>query len=165
MNPPDDFEIRPATPDDVPTLLALVRQLADYERLSDQVVATEDDFHAALFGERPSAEAILGFHAGRAVGFALFFQNFSTFLGRPGLYLEDLFIEEKFRGRGFGKALFLRLVDIARERGCGRMEWAALTWNTPAIAFYQSLGAEALDDWRTFRLTRTAIERLRRPAN
>jgi GNAT superfamily N-acetyltransferase len=157
---PTDLEIRPVQPGDEATLLGLIRKLAEYEQLLDSVTATEQDFREALFGPRPSAEALLGFSNGRPVAYAIYFFNFSTFLGRPGLYIEDLFVEQDLRGRGFGKSLFLRLVGIAKERGCGRMEWAALTWNEPAIRFYRGLGAESLDEWRTFRLDAAALARL-----
>ena len=154
------FAIHPATPRDVPAIYSLVKQLAEYERLSDQVVATEDDFHRALFNERPVVRALLAFVDGRAVGFALFFQTFSTFLGRTGFYLEDIFVEPEFRGQGIGGALLARLAKIALAENCGRVEWAVLTWNQPSIDFYHKLGAETLEDWRTFRLSGSALERL-----
>jgi len=159
------FEIRPVRPDDVPTLLGLIRKLAEYEKLLDSVTATEADFHAALFGPRPFAEALLGIHQERAVGYAIYFHNFSTFLGQPGLYIEDIFVEKEFRGRGFGKALILRLVEIARERKCGRVEWTALNWNEPALRFYRGLGAEVLSEWQILRLDRAGIERLGSPTH
>lgn len=148
-----NIAIRPAAPADVPTIYGFVCELADYERLRHKVTSTEADFHQALFGTKPSCEAVVAALDGVDVGFALFFHNFSTFVGRPGLYLEDLYVSPTARGRGVGKALLLHLVDLARERGCGRMEWAALEWNEPAIRFYEGLGAEQLHDWRLFRLT------------
>jgi GNAT superfamily N-acetyltransferase len=145
--------IRPAREDDVPVILDLIRGLAEYERMADQVVATEAGLHAALFGPRPAAEVVLAEEAGQPIGFALFFHNFSTFLGRPGLYLEDLFVRPDWRGRGIGRALLVHLKDLAIARGCGRMEWAVLDWNEPAIGFYRRLGAQFMEEWRLCRLT------------
>jgi len=159
---PPMIHIRPATEADVPLLLALIGELAAYERLSDQVVATEANVRETLFGARPAAESIIAELDGAPVGFALFFHNYSTFLARPGIYLEDLFVRPAARRRGVGRALFLRLAAIAVERGCGRFEWAVLDWNEPAIAFYRSLGAQPLSDWTVFRLTGAALERLAR---
>jgi GNAT superfamily N-acetyltransferase len=150
------IEIVQATPDDIPVLLQLIHGLAEYEKLSDEVSATADGLHAALFGPRPVAEAILarlGDHAGTAVGFAVFFHNFSTFVGRPGIYLEDLFVLPEHRGKGIGKALLLYVAELASARGCGRLEWAVLDWNKPAIEFYRGLGARAMDEWTLFRVT------------
>jgi len=158
------FVIRAAAPDDVPTILDLIRGLAEYERLTDQVVATVPLLRAALFpddGSPPSAHCVLA-HVERApAGFALYFFNFSTFLGRPGLYLEDLFVQPDFRGRGVGKGLLLHLARLANARGCGRMEWSVLDWNQPAIAFYESIGATRLREWQICRLTGEALERYR----
>ena len=154
------IEIRPATVDDVPLVLSFVRQLADYEKLAHMVVATEASLREALFGERPGAEVLLGFVEGEAVGFAVYFHNFSTFLGRRGLWLEDIFVQPERRGRGYGKALLLAVARIAQERGCGRFEWAALDWNTPAWEFYRSLGATPLEEWTMFRVTGVALEKL-----
>jgi GNAT superfamily N-acetyltransferase len=148
-----NIAIRPAAPGDASTIYALVCELADYERLRHKVVSTEADFQRALFGPRPECEAVVASLDGADIGFALFFHNFSTFAGRRGLYLEDLYVKPTARGHGVGKALLLHLVALARERNCARMEWAALEWNTPAIDFYKGLGAEQLDDWRLFRLT------------
>ncbi|MDZ7640098.1 MAG: GNAT family N-acetyltransferase [Bryobacterales bacterium] len=156
-------EIRPATMADVPAILGFIRALAEYERLSEHVVATEESLAKALFGARPAAEALLaiatpdGPGAPRAVGFALFFQNFSTFAGRPGMYLEDLFVEPEARGRGYGRALFARLAQIAVERGYCRLDWAVLDWNEPAIAFYRSLNALPMEDWTVNRLSGDAL--------
>ncbi|MFN0243547.1 MAG: N-acetyltransferase family protein [Planctomycetota bacterium] len=144
--------ISPATPADVPTILTLIRELAEYERLSHAVVATEEHVHASLFGERPRAEALLARDDRAVAGFALFFHNYSTFVGRPGLYLEDLFVRPAFRGRGIGRALLAELARIAVERDCGRMEWSVLDWNVDAIGFYEKLGAQPMSEWTVFRL-------------
>jgi GNAT superfamily N-acetyltransferase len=152
--------IRPATPADVPTIARLIRELAAYERLTHEVVLSEEALELHLFGPRPFAEVLLVEDDGRAVGFALFFHNYSTFLGKPGLYLEDLFVEPAYRGRGYGKELFRALARLAVERGCGRMEWAVLDWNEPAIGFYQSLGAQAMDEWTVYRLTGESLTKL-----
>jgi GNAT superfamily N-acetyltransferase len=160
MTTPNQLAIRAATIDDVGTILQLIRDLATYERAPDEVAATEDQLREVLFGERPAAEVRLAFENDTAVGFAVFFHNFSTWLGQPGLYLEDLFVKPEHRGKGYGRALLVDLAKIARERGCGRMEWAVLNWNEPAIQFYHALGAKPLDEWRIFRLTRAGIERL-----
>ena len=145
--------IREATAADVPAILRLIRELAEYERLLDLVVATEESLHRSLFGPRPFVEALIAEDADVAIGFALFFHNFSTFLGKPGLYLEDLFVRPAYRGRGLGKALLTRVAQIAVERDCGRMEWSVLNWNEPSIRFYESLGAKPLVDWTMYRLT------------
>jgi GNAT superfamily N-acetyltransferase len=155
--------IVPARPDDVPTILEMIRGLAEYERLSQQVSATEDSIRASLFGPRPMAEVVLAFAGSTPVGFALFFHNFSTFLGRPGLYLEDLFVIPEWRGHGVGRRLLAHLASIAVERGCGRMEWSVLDWNESAIGFYRRLGAQMLDDWRICRLTGDALIRAAAP--
>jgi len=152
--------IRPATPADVPLILTLIRALATYERLADQVVASEADLRHSLFGPRPYAEVVIAESDGVPVGFALFFHNFSTFLGRPGLYLEDLYVASEHRGRGIGRALLGHLARLALERGCGRLEWWVLDWNEDAIRFYRSLGAEPMQDWTVFRLTGTALREL-----
>lgn len=152
-----ETEIRPARAQDSPLLLRLIRELAEYEKLLDAVTTTEEDLRRTLFGEKPAAEALLAFWEGKPAGFALFFQNYSTFLGKPGLYLEDLFVRPESRRKGIGKALFLRLAKLAVERGCGRFEWSALDWNEPAIRFYEAMGAKAMTDWTTFRLTGKAL--------
>jgi GNAT superfamily N-acetyltransferase len=154
------FEIRPATETDVPLILAFIKKLAAYERLAPEVVATEEGLRATLFGARPYAEVVIAYYASEPVGFALFFHNFSTFVGRPGLYLEDLYVDERQRGKGCGKALLVHLARLAVERGCGRLEWAVLDWNEPAINFYKSLGAVPMDEWTVFRVTGDALERL-----
>jgi GNAT superfamily N-acetyltransferase len=156
----ENFNIRAATRADVPLILRLIRDLATYERAPNDVVATEDGLVEVLFGQKPAAEVRLIFEGKIAVGFAVFFLNFSTWLGRPGLYLEDLFVKPEHRGKGYGRALLVDLAKIARDRGCGRMEWAVLDWNEPAIQFYRKLGANPMDEWTVFRLTRDGIARL-----
>jgi GNAT superfamily N-acetyltransferase len=155
-----DFKIRPARVEDVPVILELIRDLATYERAPEEVVATKDQLVDVLFGERPVAEVLLAFEGDSPVGFALYFYNFSTWLGRPGLYLEDLFVKPEKRGKGYGRALLVELAKIARDRGCGRMEWAVLNWNEPAIKFYRTLGAKPMNEWTVFRLTREEIAKL-----
>jgi len=154
------FAIREATADDVALILRFIRELAEYERMLDRVVATEERVRETLFGARRYAEVIIGEEDGTPIGFALFFHNYSTFLARPGIYLEDLYVTPEARGRGCGKALLARLAQIAVERECGRVEWAVLDLNAPSIAFYESIGAVPLDEWRTFRLIGDALVRL-----
>lgn len=154
--------IRFAEPADVPVLLALVRELAAYERAADQVAATPDLLHEALFGPKPAAEALIAERDGAAVGMALFFHNFSTWTGRRGLYLEDLYVTPAARGAGVGKALLKRLAEIAVARGCARFEWAVLDWNRPAIDFYRAMGAEMMDEWRICRVRGEALAALAR---
>ena len=154
------FQIRPARIEDVPIILELIHDLATYERAPDEVVATEEQLVDVLFGERPVAEVLLAFENESPVGFAVYFYNFSTWLARPGLYLEDLFVKPDKRGKGYGRALLVELAKIARDRGCGRMEWAVLNWNEPAIKFYRALGAKPMDEWTVFRLTREEIAKL-----
>ena len=157
------FHLRPAAPADVPLILNLIRELAEFERLAHEAVGTEALLTEHLFGPRPAAEVLLAF-AGDAeeapAGFALYFQNFSTFLARPGIYLEDLFVRPEFRGQGLGRTLLERLARLALERGCGRFEWAVLDWNENAIGFYKKLGATVLEDWRVCRVTGPALARL-----
>jgi GNAT superfamily N-acetyltransferase len=147
--------IREAVEADVPLIVRLIKGLAEYEQLQEQAVATEEAIREGLFGARRFAEVVIAEEGGAPVGFALFFHNYSTFLGKPGLYLEDLFVVPEARGRGVGKALLLHLKELAIARGCGRMEWSVLDWNAPAIGFYEKLGAQVLDDWRICRLTLT----------
>jgi GNAT superfamily N-acetyltransferase len=156
----ENFAIRPARLADVPLILELIRALATYERAPSEVTATEKGLAEVLFGEKPAAEVLLAFENESAVGFAVFFHNFSTWLGRPGLYLEDLFVSPENRGKGYGRELLIELAKIARDRGCGRMEWAVLDWNEPAIEFYRKVGARPMDDWTVFRLTRDGIAKL-----
>lgn len=155
-----ELTIRPATIADVPTILAFIRDLAEFEQLTHEVVVDEARLAEQLFGDHPAAEVLLGFTDGEAVSFAIFFQNFSTFLGRPGLYLEDLFVRPHMRGRGIGRDMLIYLARIACERGYGRFEWAVLDWNRPAIDFYRKLGAMPLEEWTVFRLAGAALQRL-----
>ncbi len=155
-----DFEIKSTTIDDVPLILSFIQKLADYEKLSHEVVATEDGLRAVLFGERRYAETVIAYYQNQPVGFALFFHNFSTFLGKPGIYLEDLFVDPEQRGKGFGKALLVYLAKLAHERNCGRFEWSVLDWNEPSIKFYESLGAVPLKEWTMYRLTGAALDKL-----
>lgn len=152
--------IRPATADDCGAIAALIRELAVYEKMEEYSKASGDDLRRHLFGPRPYAEALIAELDGRAVGFALFFHTFSTFRGQPGIYLEDLFVQPEHRGRGLGKALLARLAALAVERGCGRVEWAVLNWNEPAIGFYRSLGARPMDEWTVYRLDEAALAAL-----
>jgi len=155
-----ESEIRAAVAADIPLILAFVRELAEYERLSHLVSASEAGLREALFGTHPGAEVVLAFEKGAPAGFAVYFHNFSTFLGVRGLWLEDLFVRPACRGRGHGKALLLHVAGIATERGCGRLEWSVLDWNEPSIRFYQSLGARPLDDWPSYRVTGPDLQRL-----
>ena len=152
--------IRHATPADVPQILQFIRDLADYEKSPGAVVATEASLHDALFGERPPVEAVLAEAAGKPVGFALFFHNYSTWTGWRGIYLEDLYVTPEARGRGTGKALLSYVARLAVTRGCARFEWAVLDWNTPAIGFYKKLGAKPMDEWTVMRLTGDALVRV-----
>ncbi|NQD91802.1 GNAT family N-acetyltransferase [Pseudomonas sp. CrR25] len=154
------LQIRAAHSDDIPLILALIRELADFEKLGDQAVAEPAQLAEHLFGPRPFAEVLIGEVDGEAAGFALFFHNFSTFLGKPGLYLEDLYVRPAARGAGLGKALLATLAGLALERRCGRLEWSVLDWNESAIGFYQSLGARPLDAWTQYRLTGPALQAL-----
>src|SRR5256885_5371793 len=156
----EKFKIRPATVADVPVILELIRALATYERAPKEVTATEEILRESLFGKKPAAEVLLLFEGEIAAGFAVFFHNFSTWLGLPGIYLEDLFVKPEHRGKGYGRALLIELAKIARGRGCGRLEWAVLGWNEPAIQFYRKLGAKPMDEWTVFRLTGDGISKL-----
>jgi GNAT superfamily N-acetyltransferase len=155
-----EITIRPATRGDLPRILAFIHELAVYEHLEHEVVASEAEVGAALFGPRTYAEVVFACLDGTPVGFALFFHNFSTFLGRPGIYLEDLYVRPEARGLGIGRRLLAWLARTALERGCARLDWAVLDWNEPSIGFYRSLGAVALDEWTTYRLAGDALERL-----
>ncbi len=152
--------MRPATVADAALILGFVKKLADYEKLAHEVVATETTLRATLFGTKPYAEVVLAEYEGEPAGFALFFHNYSTFLAKPGLYLEDLFVEPALRGRGIGKALLIHLAKLAKARGCGRFEWWVLDWNEPAIKFYESLGAVAMKEWTVYRETGDALAAL-----
>jgi GNAT superfamily N-acetyltransferase len=154
------FRIERATERDVPLILRLIKGLAEYEKLTDEVRATEDDLRRSLFGPNPSAEVVVGYAGDEPVGFALFFHNYSTFLAKPGMYLEDLFVLPAWRGHGYGRQLLAHLATLAVERGCGRLEWAVLDWNEPAIGFYKSLGAKPLHDWTVFRVTGDGLHQL-----
>lgn len=157
---PGQCTVRETVNADTPLILAFIRELATYEHLAHEVVVTEEALREHLFGERPAAEAVIGEWDGEPVAFAIFFHNFSTFLGRPGLYLEDLYVRPAMRGRGIGRKMLAHLAQLALERGCGRFEWSVLNWNEPAIRFYRSIGAEPMDTWTVQRLTGDALERL-----
>lgn len=154
------FSVRQATREDVPVILSFIKELAAYEKLSHMVVATEESLVRFLFGDNPYAEVILGYEGPEPAAFALYFHNFSTFLGLPGIYLEDLFVRPEFRRQGYGKEMLIELARIAVARNCGRLEWSVLDWNRPAIDFYKSLGAVSMDEWTTFRLTGSNLEGL-----
>ncbi len=159
MNSGPTCELRLATIDDTPTILSFIRELADYEHMLDQVVATEESLRYWLF-EQKKAEVLLASQNGEPVGFALFFHNFSTFLGKAGIYLEDLYVRKQARGSGCGKALLRRLAQITVQRGCGRLEWNCLDWNRPSIDFYLSLGAQPMEDWTLYRVTGASLNAL-----
>jgi GNAT superfamily N-acetyltransferase len=154
------IRLRTATERDVPLILSFIKELAEYERLSHKVVATEQLLWASLFGERPAAEVVMGDYGDEPAGFALFFHNFSTFLGRPGIYLEDLYVTPSLRGRGVGRAMLAYLAKLAKKRDCGRLEWSVLDWNAPAIKLYKSIGATPMDDWTVFRVTEETLHGL-----
>lgn len=154
------FQIRAATKDDVPIILSFIKKLSDYERLSHEVVATEAGLRETLFGRRRTAEVALGYFKREPVGFVLFFHNYSTFLGQPGIYIEDLFVDEVFRRRGFGRALLTYVARLAKERRCGRLEWSVLDWNEPAINFYKKLGATPMTEWTVHRVTGESLRKL-----
>ncbi len=157
----NNLNIRSATHNDVPIILEFIKALAEYEKLTHEVVATEESLRTTLFGEKTFAEVVIGYDAsGVPAGFALFFHNYSTFLSKPGIYLEDLFVKPEFRGKGYGKSLLIYLARLAEERQCGRLEWSVLDWNTPAIDFYKSLGAQPMDEWTMFRVTGEALTQL-----
>jgi GNAT superfamily N-acetyltransferase len=156
----NNLDIRPATVNQTPLILKLIKELAVYEKLLDMVATTEEDLKDTLFGKNKAAEVVIGYYNNKPVGYALFFYNYSSFVGRPGLYIEDIYVRQEHRGKGFGKAFLIYLARIARERKCGRMEWAVLDWNEPSIKFYKKLGAVPMDEWTVFRLTRDDIENL-----
>jgi GNAT superfamily N-acetyltransferase len=155
-----DLKIRRAGQEDVPLLLQFIKKLALYERLSHVVAATEEILRRNLFGEKSVAQAILAEYQGAVAGFAVFFYNFSTFEGKPGIFIEDLYVDESHRRQGIGLAMFMHVARLAKEQGCGRLEWSVLDWNEPAIRFYENLGAAALSDWTTYRLTGEALTRI-----
>ena len=156
----DEIRVVNATAADVPLILAMIRGLADYEKLSHEVTATEERLRDTLFGVRRGADVLLAYTGEECTGFALFFPNYSTFLAKPGIYLEDLYVKPEWRGKGIGRVLLSRVAAIARERDCGRLEWEVLDWNEPSIAFYKSLGAVPMDEWTKYRVTGEALEKL-----
>ena len=156
------FRIERATERDVPLILRLITALAEYEKMSADVIATEATLRQSLFGPHPAAEVVIAYAGDQPAGFALFFHNYSTFLGQPGIYLEDLYVMPEWRGHGFGKRLLAHLAALAVERGCGRLEWSVLDWNEPAIGFYKKLGAKPMDEWTVFRVTGGALQQLAR---
>ena len=160
MPPESDLQIRPARESDVPVVLDFIRKLAEYGDISSEATVAETDVRSALFGPRPIGEAILAYVEGEPAGFAVYSFTFSSFMGKPGIFVEDLFVEHRFRGCGVGKALLVTLARLGRERGCGRLEWSVLNWNEQAMEFYQDLGGVPMDEWTTFRLTGDALERL-----
>ena len=159
-----EVRIVPAGQDQIPLILSFIRKLAEYEKLSSKVVADEALLRQSLFGRHPAAEVVIAYWGDEPAGFAVFFHNFSTFAGRAGIYLEDLFVEPEFRGKGIGKALFIHLAKLTEERGCARLQWAVLDWNEPALGFYRKLGAEPLDDWTVYRLSGASLKSLARTA-
>ena len=160
--PSNNFQIRLATSDDVPSILAFIKELAEFEHLSNEVTVTEADLQKSLFGSDPAAEVVIGFSGGEPAGFTVFFHNYSTFLGQRGMYLEDIFVNPECRRKGLGKMLLAYVANIAVERECGRFEWSVLDWNEDAARFYKELGAEVMSDWRTFRMPGDALRRLSR---
>ncbi|NCQ18488.1 MAG: GNAT family N-acetyltransferase [Ignavibacteria bacterium CG_4_8_14_3_um_filter_37_9] len=155
-----ELSIRQAAEEDIPRILSFIKKIAAYEKLSHEVIATEDILRKSLFGEKPGAEVVFGYVENEPVAYAVYFYNFSTFIGKKGLYLEDLFVLPELRGKGVGKKMLLYLVQKAMDEKCGRMEWAVLDWNEPAINFYRSLGAKAMDEWTTFRLDEEALKKI-----
>ena len=156
----DIFKIEPATIHDTPLILSFIRELAEYEKLLHEVVATEDILKETLFGDKANAEVVIGYLNDTPVSFALYFHNFSTFLGRPGIYLEDLFVKPEARGKGIGQKMLAYLAHLAKKRKCGRLEWWVLDWNEDAIGFYKRIGAKAMDEWTVYRVTDQALENL-----
>jgi GNAT superfamily N-acetyltransferase len=156
----DKFKIKPATVEDVPLILSFIKELAEYEKLLHEVVATETILKETLFGNQAHAEVVIGYIDGAAVSFALYFHNFSTFLGRPGIYLEDLFVKPEARGKGIGQKMLAYLAHLAKIRNCGRLEWWVLDWNETAIGFYKRIGAKAMDEWTVYRVTDKALDDL-----
>lgn len=160
MSITSNFIIRTGTEEDTPVIFSLIKELAEYEHLAHEVAASVDDIRKTLFGERPFAETLIGENDGLPISFALFFYNFSTFLGKPGIYLEDLYVQPKHRGKGFGSKMLAHIAALAKERNCGRFEWSVLNWNTPAIRTYEKLGATPMKEWILYRLSGEALDRL-----
>ena len=160
MSNSSNFTIRPAAEADAPLILSLIKELAEYERLTQEVVATEEDIRKSLFGERPFAEALIGEYKNNPISFALFFYNFSTFNGKPGIYLEDLYVKPAYRSMGFGRKMLVHIARLAKERNCGRFEWSVLNWNEPAIRTYEKLNAKPMKEWILYRLTGKALDSL-----
>ena len=160
MSVTSNLMIRTGTEEDAPVIFSLIKELAEYEHLSHEVVASVDDIRETLFGERPFAETLIGEYQGLPISFALFFYNFSTFLGKPGIYLEDLYVQPEQRGKGFGSEMLAHIATLAKERNCGRFEWSVLNWNTPAIRTYEKLGAAPMKEWILYRLSGEALDRL-----
>jgi GNAT superfamily N-acetyltransferase len=155
-----NLDIRPAVAGQAQLILDFIREIAEYEKLVHEVVADEKTIRDTLFGKNKSAEVVIGYHRGKPVGYALFFYNFSSFIGRPGLYIEDIYVKPEHRRKGFGKAFLVYLARLARDKKCGRMEWAVLNWNEPSIKFYKKLGAVSMDEWKIFRLSEDALNNL-----
>ena len=160
MSLTSNFMIRTGTEEDAPVIFSLIKELAEYEHLAHEVVASVDDIRRTLFGERPFAETLIGEYGDLPISFALFFYNFSTFIGKPGIYLEDLYVQPEHRGKGFGSKMLAHIAALARERNCGRFEWSVLNWNTPAIRTYEKLGATPMEEWILYRLSGEALDRL-----
>jgi GNAT superfamily N-acetyltransferase len=160
MTTSSDFIIRAATENDAAVILGLIKDLAEYEHLSHEVEATEEDIRQSLFGDHPVAQALIGEHGGIPISFALFFYNFSTFLGKPGIYLEDLYVQPEYRSNGFGRRMLAHIARLAKERNCGRFEWSVLDWNEPAIRTYDRLNATPMKEWILYRLTGEALNKL-----
>lgn len=156
----DKLVLKQASPEDVPLILSFIKEIADYEKLSHEVVATEETLHKSLFGKNANTEVIIAYYENKPAGYAVFFHNFSTFIGKNGLYLEDIYVKPELRGEGIGGKIFNHLVKLAVERNCGRMEWSVLNWNTPAINFYKKLGAEPMEEWTVYRLTEEKLKAL-----
>ena len=160
MSVTSNFMIRTGTEEDAPVIFSLIKELAEYEHLAHEVAASVDDIRKTLFGEHPFAETLIGENDGLPISFALFFYNFSTFLGKPGIYLEDLYVQPEHRGKGFGSKMLAHIAALAKERNCGRFEWSVLNWNTPAIRTYEKLGATPMKEWILYRLSGGALDRL-----
>lgn len=156
----EELTLKKAVPEDIPLILSLIKEIADYEKLSHEVTATEETLQNSLFGKGANTEVIIAYYNNNPAGYAVFFHNFSTFIGKNGLYLEDIYIKPELRGEGIGSKIFKYLINLAVERDCGRMEWAVLNWNTPAINFYKKLGAAPMEEWTVYRLTEEKLHEL-----